>query len=162
VPPTLGLVLLLAGCSASRIESGVFHSAKGYRVTLPRDGWRVAPRGEADLVLRRDDPPGGMLADATCGGREADRPLPILARHLTFGLVPRDTLERESLQVAGRPAERRVIRGRLDGTEVAVEAVVLKGERCVHDFLYVAPAADFQAGRRDFEAFVRSLAEEPR
>ena len=155
----LALVVLLAACSAARIESGVFHSPKGYAVTLPGGGWRVAPRGEADLELRRDAPPGGMLADATCEGGERGRPLPVLARHLTFGLTQRVTLESETRVLGGRPAARSVVRGVLDGAEVEVEAVVLRSGRCIHDFLYVAPVEQFEAGRRDFQTLVESLSE---
>jgi hypothetical protein len=50
-----------------------------------------------------------------------------------------------------------VVRGSLAGTAVGVEAVVIKGQRCVYDFLYVAPAASFETGRGDFRAFVDSF-----
>ena len=82
----------------------------------------------------------------------------MLARHLTFGLTHRETMESDTWTVGGRPATHTVIRGRRDGVEVAVEAVVLKGERCIHDFLYVAPVAGFEEGREDFKAFVESFA----
>jgi hypothetical protein len=153
------LALLLSACSAARIENGVFHSPKGYAVKLPGGGWRVAPRGEADLELRRDAPSGGMLADATCEGVERGRRLAVLARHLTFGLARRMTLENDTRILGGRPAAHSVVRGVVDGAEVEVEAVVLKGDRCIHDFLYVAPVGQFEAGRRDFQAFVESLSE---
>lgn len=155
----LALAVVLAACSAARIESGVFYSPKGYSVKLPGDGWRVAPPGEGDLELRRDAPPGGMLADATCEGGERARPLPVLARHLTFGLTRRVTLEMDTRPLGGRPAAHSVVRGVLDGAEVKVEAFVLKSDRCIHDFLYVAPVDHFEAGRRDFQALVESLSE---
>jgi hypothetical protein len=151
------VLLLLTGCSADRIERGVFHSSKGYEVSLPPAGWQVEPDGPADLELRRSLPSGGMLADATCGGRVPERPLGVLARHLVFGLVNRSALEQEPVVVAGRSGVRTVVRGSRDGTEVAVEAVVLKGERCVYDFLYVAPVDHFEAGRQDFRTFVESF-----
>ncbi len=158
--PAVGLATLLAGCStaSSRIEHGMFHSPKGYTVKLPEGGWRVASGGPADLELTRDAPPGGMLADATCEAADRERPLPVLARHLTFGLTQRTTVESDERTLGGHPAAHRVVRGMLDGTEVAVEAIVVKGDRCVHDFLYVAPAVAFEAGRADFRAFVESLA----
>ena len=148
---------LIAACSSSRIEGGVFHSAKGYTVSLPGEGWRVERGGLADLELKREAPPGGMLADATCEGGERAPRLPVLARHLTFGLTDRVTLESDVRTVDGRPAEHRVVRGVVDGAPVGVEAVVVDGERCIHDFLYVAPIGPFEAGRRDFQAFVESL-----
>jgi hypothetical protein len=153
----LALAGLLAACSAHRIEGGVLYSPKGYTLRLPAGAWRVEAGSRADLELKRDAPPGGMLADATCEGRDLGRPLPVLVRHLTFGLTERVTVESNRRTVAGRPAEHRVVQGVADGVPVAVEAVVVDGERCIHDFLYVAPVAHFEEGRREFRALVDSL-----
>jgi hypothetical protein len=155
-----GLILIaavLGGCSASRIENGIFYSPKGYQLSLPRDGWAVLPGGPAELELQRKNPEGGMLADATCGGKTAGRPLAVLTRHLTFGLGHRETVETVQNEAGGRQAERILVRGTVDGKEVAVEAVVVKDQRCVYDFVYVAPADAFEAGRGDFQAFVESF-----
>jgi len=150
--------LLLASCSAGRIENGVFYSPKGYQVSLPRQGWQVKPGGAAEIELQRQDPAGGMLADATCDDNTAARPLGVLTRHLTFGLKDRVLEDGGTLTLAGHPAQRAVVRGSMDGAQVGVEAVVIKGERCVYDFLYVAPAAAFETGRGDFRTFVESFA----
>jgi hypothetical protein len=155
--PVLSLTLVLAACSAGRIDRGIFYSPKGYQVRLPAQGWAVKPGSAADLELRRHEPAGGMLADATCDDKTVGRPLNILARHLTFGLKDRVAKDGGALTVGGRPAQRAVVHGRLDGAAVGVEAVVVKGDRCVYDFLYVAPDDAFEAGRDDFRAFVESL-----
>jgi hypothetical protein len=157
VAKALLAAVLLAGCASSRIENGVFYSPKGYQVSLPLQGWAVKPGGAAELELRRQDPAGGMLADATCDDKTAARPLTVLARHLTFGLKDRVLEDGGTLTLAGRPAQRAVVRGSLDGTPVGVEAVVVKGDRCIYDFLYVAPAAAFETGRGDFRTFVESF-----
>lgn len=156
------LLLGLAGCAADRIEKGVFHSVKGYQVSLPAEGWRVAPDGRGDLELKRLAPPGGMLADATCDGKAPGRPLRVLARHLLFGFAHRSELEEGPVVIAGRQGVRAVARGSLDGTEIGVEAVVLKDDRCVYDFLYVAPMEHFETGREDFKAFAGSFSVSPR
>jgi hypothetical protein len=158
----LGLLLVLAGCSSTaRVESGTFHSAKGYRVAVPAAGWTVDPDAAADLQLKRTAGPAAMLVDASCASRLRDRSLAVLARHLTFGLTDRHTVESDTWTVDGRPAAHRVIRGRRGGMEVTVEAVVLKGGRCVHDFLYVARPGQFEEGRRDFRVLVESFAGDP-
>ena len=153
---------LVAGCASGgetgRVDDGTFTSSKGYRVGIPHDAWQVEPGGKADLELKRTAPPGGMLVNATCGGVPLERPLTVLARHLTFGLTERETVESDTWTVAGRSAAHRVVRGERNGAPVTVEAVVLKGERCVHDFLYVAPPADFDSGRQDFKLLVESFA----
>jgi hypothetical protein len=153
-----GLLLLGAGCSAGRIEDGVFSSAKGYRVAIPGPAWQIVLNGGADLELRRTEPRGGILLNATCEGNPPRRTLPVLARHLTFGLEERELLERGEVALGGRSALRSLIRGRLDGAPVQVEAYVMKDERCVYDFLYVAPPDGFAAGAEEFRAFVGSFA----
>lgn len=161
--PLAMLVLLAAGCATgSRIEHGVFHSAKGYRVTLPPAGWAVESGTQAELALQGETSPGGMLVDATCGGRELSRPLDVLTRHLTFGLTKRDVVENGTLRVAGHDAAHLVVRGVADGREVTVEALVLRLEPCVHDFLYVAPTAAFASGRPAFRTMVESFSRERR
>jgi hypothetical protein len=155
------LVALLAGCATAtgRIENGIYHSAKGYRVTLPPSGWKVEHGGpQADLSLQGAAGPAGMLVDATCAGREASRSLDVLARHLTFGLTRREVIETGTTTVAGREAARSVVRGQADGRDVTVEALVVRAESCVHDFLYVAPSPAFDAGRPAFQALVESFA----
>jgi hypothetical protein len=164
----LALPVLLAAAAAcatatGRIDNGTFHSPKGYRVTLPPSGWRVEGGTRADLALQSDTRAGGMLVDATCGGREAARPLDVLARHLTFGLTKRDVLENGTVTVAGREAAHSVVRGQAGGRDVTVEATVMRAGACVHDFLYVAPTETFGAGRPAFRALVESFAlEAPR
>jgi hypothetical protein len=153
-------MVLVAACATAtgRIENGVFHSAKGYRVTLPASGWRVETGPRADLALEREaGAGGGMLVDATCRGREAARPLDVLTRHLTFGLTRRDVLENGTTTVDGREVFHSVVRGRAEGRDVTVEAMVLRAGSCVHDFLYVAPSEAFAAGRPAFRALVDSF-----
>src|SRR4029453_11382711 len=87
--PPAGGPLAGAACTADRIERGVFHSTKGYAVSLPGGEWQVASAAEADLELRRAAPAGGMLADATCEGRAPGRPAPRLARPPTHGRTRR-------------------------------------------------------------------------
>jgi hypothetical protein len=159
-----GLLLLLPGCATSigaPLVDGVFVSPKGYRVRVPAEGWRREARDGADLELARTAGPGGMIVDATCGGAELSRPLPVVLRHLTFGLDRRETLERSEEPVAGLPAARTVLRGTAGRDAVGVEAVVVRGPRCVYDFLYVAPVAAFESGRRDFRRLVDSLGVSP-
>ena len=161
----LGVLVLLAStacATAGRIENGVFHSPKGYRVTLPAAGWKVEQGTRADLALQSEATPGGMLVDATCSGRELARPLDVLTRHLTFGLTKRAVVEDGTIRVAGHDAVHSTVRGMADGRDVTVEAMVLRVEPCVHDFLYVAPTGAFPSGRPAFRAMVESFSLERR
>jgi hypothetical protein len=101
-----------------------------------------------------------MAVAATCPGPPRSRSLPLLARHLTFGLAERQTLARAPTQAGGQPAEGLVVRGRRDDADVMVEAVVARDERCVYDFVYVAAPPDFDAGRPAFRSLVDSFSAE--
>lgn len=159
-PLLVAVCVAVTACATAtgRVENGVYHSARGYRVTLPATGWTVDPSPRADLALQGEARSGGMLVDATCDGRETGRSLDVLARHLTFGLTKRDVLENGTTSVGGREAAHSVVRGMADGLDVTVEAVVMRVERCIHDFLYVAPTGAFEAGRPAFRALVESFA----
>ncbi|HEY7202656.1 MAG TPA: hypothetical protein VIA61_00070 [Methylomirabilota bacterium] len=157
----VSIVATACATTTGRVENGVYHSAKGYQVTLPTGGWTVDPAPRADLALEGAAGAGGMLVDATCGGPETARSLDVLARHLTFGLTKRDVIERGMTTVGGREAAHSVVRGMADGRDVTVEAMVMRADPCVHDFLYVAPTGAFAAGRPAFRALVESFALEP-
>ncbi|MGH7303603.1 MAG: hypothetical protein ACRELZ_09955, partial [Candidatus Rokuibacteriota bacterium] len=57
-------VLALTGCAGRRIENGVYHSPKGYRLSLPGSEWSVAKESKADLELRHQDGMAAMLVNA--------------------------------------------------------------------------------------------------
>jgi hypothetical protein len=146
----------LIGCAGVRLEDGIFYG-RNYRVELP-SGWRVVPDGRADLALSRPDAPGGMLVNATCEGRERERSLPVLTRHLLFGLKEEQILARADVEVNGQPAERTVFEGKsAEAGPVEGEAYVIKVADCVYDLLYVSPPEFFEQGRPAFDGFVRSL-----
>jgi hypothetical protein len=129
---------------------------KGYRVTVPA-GWERID-AEADLAFRRVAIPAGLLAHGSCDGRIPDRPLPVLARHLRFGLSDVHDLAETPDTVAGRPARRLGFVAVLDGQPVAVRAVTIQASRCVYDLAVVAPPDRVAAVVDDFERFRASFA----
>ena len=160
----LGVVAagLIAGCVGRRIEGGVYHSSKGYRVALPGMEWIVAEESESDLELRHRTAPAAMLANAACDGRPPARSLDVLSRHLLLGLRSRTTVERGEVSVNGRRAAHTVLDGRLTAKDepVRIETYVVKDERCVYDFAYAAPPPSFDTWRAAFRRFVESFATE--
>ncbi len=152
----------LGGCASGRIESGVYHSSKGYRVALPGPEWTVREGGRADLELRHRASAAGILANASCDGHAGAPGLDALARHLLMGFRDRVTLERGDVEVNGRLAAHTVLDGQLGSRDapVRVEAYVLKDARCVYDFAYAAPPASFETWRADFQRLVESFATE--
>ena len=161
----LGAVVALAGCGAGRrIDNGVYHSTKGYRVTVPGGDWFVAEQSQADLELRHHEGTAAMLANAQCDDRARTRSADLLLGQLLIGIRDRATIEQEEVSVNGQRAVRRVLDGRLDGDDapMRIEAYVMKDGRCVYDFVYAAPPPSFDAWRAEFRRFVESFAMERR
>ena len=160
----LAVVLLVCGCAVKRIENGVYHSPKGYRVAVPNAQWTLVNEGPADLTLRHHGSAAGMAINAVCEGAAPRRAPAVLARQLQIGLRDRRVIERTSVEVGGRPASRVVVEGRLeDSTDsVRIESFSMTNARCLYDFLYVAPPAAFAATRGDFASFVDSFETESR
>lgn len=158
----LGLVpaiVLASGCAVKRIDNGVYHSSKGYRVAIPGGAWTPVADSPADLELRHRASGGVIAANATCDGTSHRRSPRLLARQLLIGVRDREVVERGEVQVGGRPAVRDVIDVRQEGSpaRVRIETIVLTDERCVYDFMHVASPAAFAAGHGDFARFVDSF-----
>jgi len=160
----LGAMIVFAACASAgrRIENGVYHSSKGYRLTLPGAEWSVATDSKADLELRHQNGMAAMLANAECDERARSRSADLLLGRLLIGIRDRATIEHNEVSVNGRAALHRVLDGRVaeDGAPTRIEAYVLKDGACVYDFAYAAPPAAFDAWRADFRRFVESFAKE--
>jgi hypothetical protein len=136
-------------------DGGYVVRGKGYRVSAP-EGW-TRIEGEADLALRRADSAAGLMAHATCEGKPPVRPLPVLARHLRFGLRDVQDLAESPLTLGGLPGTAQRFRATLDGVPVAVRAVTLRGAGCVYDLVGVATPEGIAALAPDFERFAGSF-----
>ena len=159
----LGLAVLLAsGCAVKRIENGVYHSSKGYRVTIPNGEWSPLHESAADLALGHRGAAARMAVNGVCEGPAPRRSPAVLARQLVIGLREVTVVERGTAEVGGRSGARMVLDGRLENaaTLVRVESVSMKDGRCLYDFLYVAPPDVFGATRDDFARFVASFGTE--
>jgi hypothetical protein len=150
------LATVVAGCAGTRVEGGVFQSAKGYRLAMPGSDWTVVS-GDADLTLKHADGRSGIAVNASCEASRARGPLPVLARHLLTGLRERSVVVREDVSVNGKTARHAIVEGRAGGEPVKVEVYVMRDDRCLYDFLYAAPPETFDARRPDFERLVRGF-----
>ena len=158
----LAAVIAFAGCAGRRIEDGVYHSEKGYRLTLPGADWTLATDSKADLELRHQDGLAAMLVNAECDERATSRSADLLLGQLLIGLQDRATIEQNEVSVNGQQALHRVLDARTsaDGAPTRIEAYVLKDQGCIYDFAYAAPPASFETWRPDFHRFVQSFTKE--
>ena len=151
---------LLVGCATVRVHGGVYEvPRKDYRVTPPA-GWERIP-SDADLAFRQGSLGAGLMVHGTCDGRTRGRSLPILARHLRFGLRDVTGLEEAPVTVAGQPGRESRFQARLDGVPVAVRAVTLEGPRCLYDLVAVASPGVAATIRPDVDLFIQSFALSP-
>jgi hypothetical protein len=159
----LGAGLLASGCAMKRIENGVYHSSKGYRVTIPGAEWTLVDDGPADLTLRHRSTAAAIAVNAICEGTAPRRAPGVLDRQLRIGLRDRRVIEHTAVDVDGRPGSRTVIEGHLEdaGANVRVESLSMQDGRCLYDLLYAAPLNGFDATRGDFARFVESFGTEP-
>jgi hypothetical protein len=155
----LAVALFVFGCAVKRIENGVYHSPKGYRVTIPGRDWAPADESPADLDVRHRATTAGIAVHAVCEGAAPRRAPDVLARQLVIGLRDRAVVERGTIEIAGRPASRVVLDARLGDSRatVRVETVTMTDDRCVYDLMHVAPPATFDATHDDFTRFVGSF-----
>lgn len=152
-------IVLAAGCSVKRIDNGVYHSPKGYRVAIPGPAWTHVVDSPADLELRHLGSAGTIAANATCEGAVTGRARDVLARQLLIGIQDRQVIERDEVDVAGRPAARTLVDARQEGSQarVRIETIVLSDKRCVYDLVHVAAPDAFADTRADFTRFVDSF-----
>jgi hypothetical protein len=151
-------VAAVGGCAGPRIRDGVFHSDKGYTVAVPGAAWQLVRDSRADLEFRHGTEPAGMLVKASCGDVPQRPSLEALARHLLAGMRERALVSAEKISVNGKLAYHAVLDGRVEGEDrVRVELYVMRDERCLYDFLYVAPPASFDEWRPAFERLVETF-----
>ncbi len=153
------VVAVAAGCSVRRIDAGVYHSPKGYRVVIPGPEWAVVEDSRADLELQHRSGGAGMLANGTCGAAVRGGSAARLERQLTAGLRERAVVERGDGAVGGRPAARTVLDARsgADGAPMRIEIYTLTGDECVWDLIYAAPRERFGTWHGAFDRFVGSF-----
>jgi hypothetical protein len=149
------LFLLLAGCATGRFLNGQYvDETKGFRVSLPREGWEVMDAERADLALRDLRSPARMAVVVSCPGVE-EGPLQALSRHLLFGLREIRVVREEAILLDGVTGLETRVQGRFEGSPIGVRTVVIKRQGCLYDLFYVAPPEVFETRMIDFDLFLR-------
>ena len=103
-----------------------------------------------------------VLVNGRCGKDGEDVPLAALTAHLFFQFTEREAEEEDTVAMDGREALRTVLRAKLDGVPKRFEAVVMKKDGCVYDFVLIADPASFPQARPAFEAYVAGFRTEAR
>ncbi len=172
---------LISGC-ASKAQPG-YQNAEGFRF-MPPVGWVERMRDDllpAKAASRRMDVPLPAIDASGKSGRErllvrydrltssrhawlritvGDMPTTVSLRNLLVSRTPGPSWKRESepetLQVAGRPAERVAFAGRWNGDEFINETVAIRKDSQVYLITATFPAQDAEARDQVREAVTRA------
>lgn len=151
----LSLLLVALGCHRGvRFEEQVL-SKPGvrYRVGALPPVWSQVKLSENDLAWFTEDTGHALSVNSTCREHD-DASLEVLTRHLLEGFTERVPLLQRAEVVDEREALRSHFQAKLDGVPVELLLVVLKKDRCVYDFTYVAPLGHLQDRVEDLDALV--------
>ena len=99
-----------------------------------------------------------IYSDAFCGAQFEDAKPAELLSQLESGLEGKSQLKRSTIQLSGREALQSAFLGKLDGAEVSTQAIVLKRDRCLFDFVLISQPSFFSAAQADFQAFIAGFA----
>jgi hypothetical protein len=150
---------LLGGCAG--LSNGTFSKgALRYAIAAPDlRSWHRVQLTENDLAWTSVDSGEVIAVNSTCDDH-GDPSLEILTNHLLFGFSEHELLERRTEILDGREALRSRYQAKLDGVPVELELLVLKKNRCVHDFTFISPLSDGAGHRAAFDTLVSSFRQE--
>lgn len=95
-----------------------------------------------------------IYSDAFCGAQFEDAKPAELLSQLESGLEGKSQLKRSTAQLSGREALQSTFLGKLDGAQVSTQAIVLKRDRCMFDFVLISQPNFFSAAQADFQKFI--------
>jgi hypothetical protein len=151
----LSLFAVLAGCGGARFNGQVYRGeGLAFRVGAVPPAWRRIDTSQGLLAFRDDEQSATVLVNGRCGKDADDVPLSALTQHLFLMFTDRNIEEEENVPFDGREARRTVLSAKLDGVPKRFEAVVLKKDGCVYDFVLISEPASFAQARPGFDQFV--------
>ncbi|UCC66413.1 MAG: hypothetical protein JSW32_00195 [Deltaproteobacteria bacterium] len=110
---------------------------------------------EVDLALWDSREGATIVVNVNPLRRDLD--LSNLTRHLLIAFERKKIISQDPTKVNGREALRTVLEGWAEGTEVKVEAYVVKGNGVVYDILFWSPLDVFSRKVETFHQFLAGL-----
>jgi hypothetical protein len=155
----LSLAAAAGGCGKSASFDGRVYRDEtlAFQVGPAPRTWHQLETSHGLLAFRDEGQNATVLVNGRCGKDGDDVPLTALVAHLFMRFTERTVEEDEVVPFDGREAKRVVLSAKLDGVPKRFEAVVLKKDGCVYDFVLVTPPETFTAARPGFDAFVNGF-----
>ena len=153
--------LLAGGCRSVSLHDGVVYTPDTrYRVgPIPTD-WHQVNLKDSDFSWVTSPPAYAFWVNSTCKEYE-DVPLVALNRQLLIGFTDVQKLEQRTQMLDGREALSSHYIAKMDGVARELGLVVVKKDRCIYDFAYVAPVGQYPDRLEQFQALVAGFQTEP-
>jgi hypothetical protein len=156
---TLALLALpLLACAGPQYDGTTFRNDEvAFRIGPPPARWRTLQTDEALIAFRDDSAHATIAVGGRCGQDGDDVPLRALTQHLFLQFTDRSLVEERELMLDGRAALQTELLAQLDGVPKRFSVFVMKKDGCVYDFVRIADASAGDAGRAEFQSFVKSF-----
>jgi hypothetical protein len=149
--------LVLSGClsfGASPEDS----KSEAYTLAKPGAPWKPVDPGASDAAYR-SEVDGAILGVNSVCQQYQDVSLEDLRETALAGAGVSKIVREQTLLVDGLPALKCEAVGAVDGVPFRLFLTVVRGRRCIYDFLYVANEENFAAHAPFYEKFVASFRE---
>ena len=148
---------LLSGCWAfgsdgSRLEGR-------YRLAQLERPWTTVDAGGADYAWWHRESGATIYSDSNCEKGYSDSSLERLANAQSAAIDDAEQVSLREHRLAERDALTAVYSGQVDGVPVVVTTTILKKDRCIYDFVMVAPVGSEDVLTADYDSLVASFRE---
>jgi hypothetical protein len=159
----LVLVILIAtfswGCSVDAfIDSKLVQPKKSssFKVSNMGSNWNALKDSIADVAYVNKKNGATISLNSTCEKYE-DNPLKQLMYNLLANMEDTSWEKDEYIKLDGREAYKVTLNAKADGVPIRAQAIVLRKNFCVYDFIYTAERKAFNNTLKEFTNFVGSF-----
>jgi hypothetical protein len=153
------IIACLAGCSIdSFIDSKIAAPPKSttYQISHINNNWTTLNGSIADVAYVNKKNNSTISLNSTCE-RYQDNPLKQLMYNLLANMEDPKWENNQYITLDGREAYKVTIKAKADGVPIKAQAIVMRKNYCVYDFLYSAESKYFNNSTKDFDKFVGSF-----
>ncbi|MFC2075077.1 hypothetical protein ACFLRA_02255 [Bdellovibrionota bacterium] len=127
-----------------------------FSVKQVNNNWSPVTGTIADVAYENNVTGATISLNSTCE-KYQDSPLKHLMKNLIAGIPDKKIIKDKTFKLDGREALRTELSATADGVPVKVEAVVMRKNFCVYDFMHSAQPKYFAKSKKDFDKFLESF-----
>ena len=149
---------LLSNCAPhlQLVEGGVYSDPQGYfKLSFPENGWQLLSWKDLDFVLWDSRTGSTIVVDVK--PLKEDLELATLTNQLLIAFDSKKIISQDMEKIDGREALKTVLEAWTEGTEITVEAYVVRGKGLSYDIIFWAPRDVFPHKVDAFHQLLGSL-----